>query len=179
MHRHITFSLITATLLVSSAHGKEFLYIHNTYSEEISKISIPEHEVVGEIEIGFYMDYVNKSPDNKTLYVNRIKGDLPGSRARNIGVSGELIAIDTATANTPTSQIGRATIFPSSTQKPTRRSSDSLWANTRSAWSSSKYPIESDMSLPNAPKVSGTSLKSILKVSSLLLSPLFPIDLTD
>ena len=83
--------------VLESSHAKEYLYIHNTYSGEISKISIPEYEVVSEIEIGFYVDYVNKSPDNKTLYVNRIKGDLPGSRARNIGVSGELIAIDTAT----------------------------------------------------------------------------------
>lgn len=79
------------------AAAKEYLYIHNTYSGEISKIAIPEHEVVNEIEIGFYMDYVNKSPDNKTLYVNRIYGDLPGARARNIGVDGELIAIDPKT----------------------------------------------------------------------------------
>ena len=78
-------------------HAEEFLYVHNTFSGEISKISIPEHEVVGEIKIGLYMDYVTKSPDSKTLYVNRINGDLEGSRAPNVGVDGELIAIDTAT----------------------------------------------------------------------------------
>ena len=40
------------------------------------------------------MDYLAVSPDGNTIYVNRIEGDLPGSRAKNIGVSGELIAID-------------------------------------------------------------------------------------
>lgn len=98
-HRHL-FTLAFGTVLAACASpvaAEEFLYVHNTFSGEISKISIPDHEVVGEIEIGFYMDYVNKSPDNKTLYVNRIYGDLPGARAPNIGVDGELIAIDTAT----------------------------------------------------------------------------------
>lgn len=86
--------LLTISL---GAQAKEILYIHNTFSGEISKISIPEHEVIGEIEIGFYMDYVNKSPDNETLYVNRIYGDIPGAIAPNIGIDGELIAIDTRT----------------------------------------------------------------------------------
>lgn len=84
-------------LLTAPATAKEYLYIHNTFSGEISKIAIPEHEIVGEIEIGKYMDYVTKSPDNKTLYVNRVYGDLPGARAPNIGIDGELIAIDPAT----------------------------------------------------------------------------------
>jgi YVTN family beta-propeller protein len=84
-------------LSLSPASADEYLYIHNTFSGQISKISIPQHEVVGEIEIGFYMDFVNKSPDNRTLYVNRIYGNLPGARAPHIGVDGELIAIDTAT----------------------------------------------------------------------------------
>lgn len=81
----------------STVNAKEYLYIHNTFSGDVSKIAIPEHEVVGEIEIGHYMDYVAKSPDNRTLYVNRINGDLPGSRAPNVGVDGELIAIDPRT----------------------------------------------------------------------------------
>ncbi|MEM7097724.1 MAG: cytochrome D1 domain-containing protein [Pseudomonadota bacterium] len=93
-----TYLLIFTSLLFSQvAVAKEYLYIHNTFSGEISKISIPEHEIVDEIEIGYYMDYLAKSPDNKTLYVNRVDGDLPGSRARNVGVSGELISIDVAT----------------------------------------------------------------------------------
>lgn len=91
------FSLIALTLFSWHGQAKEYLYIHNTYSGEISKVSIPEHEVVATIDVGYYMDYVNKSPDNKILYVNRIIGDLPGARARNVGESGELIAFDTRT----------------------------------------------------------------------------------
>lgn len=92
-------SLLLALLLARCplAQAKEYLYIHNTFSGEISKIAIPEHEVVGQIDIGRYMDFVTKSPDNKTLYVNRIYGNLPGSRAPNVGVDGELIAIDPLT----------------------------------------------------------------------------------
>ncbi len=85
------------TLGIPSVYAKEFLYVHNTNSGQISKVPIPEHEVAAEIQIGFYMDYVTKSPDNKTLYVNRIHGDMPGSRAKNVGETGELIAIDTVT----------------------------------------------------------------------------------
>lgn len=84
-------------LAASVASAVESLYVHNTYSGEISKISIPGHEVVGEIEIGFYMDYLAASPDGTVLYVNRIEGDLPGARARNVGTSGELIAVSTTT----------------------------------------------------------------------------------
>ena len=90
--------LVMAGLWVSlPTAGKEYLYVHNTNSGEISKISIPEHEVVGEIEIGLYMDYLAKSPDNTVLYVNRINGDLPGAPVGNIGVDGEIIAVDTRT----------------------------------------------------------------------------------
>jgi len=88
---------LTVLVAVNPANAKEFLYIHNTNSGEISKISIPEHEVVAEIQIGKYMDYLAKSPDNKIVYVNRINGDMPGSRAGNIGTSGEIVAIDAAT----------------------------------------------------------------------------------
>ena len=91
-------ALAALSILTSGqASAKEILYIHNTYSGVVSKISIPEHEVLGEIEIGYYMDYLAASPDGKILYVNRIDGDLPGARARNVGVSGELIAVSTRT----------------------------------------------------------------------------------
>jgi len=92
--------LIIAPFLVAlsaTIEAKEYLYIHNTYSGDLSKIDIPQHEVVNTIEIGHYMDYVAKSPDNLTLYVNRINGDLPGARAPNVGETSELIAIDTRT----------------------------------------------------------------------------------
>ena len=94
--RYLTLVFFNLTLCIS-VNAKEYLYIHNTYSGEISKVAIPEHEEVAKIEVGFYMDYVNKSPDNRVLYVNRIVGDLPGARARNVGESSELIAIDTST----------------------------------------------------------------------------------
>ena len=97
MQRCAVLLVVASVLTVFPASAKEYLYVHNTMSGEISKIAIPEHEVVGEIEIGLYMDYVNKSPDNKTLYTNRIYGDMPGALAPNIGVDGELIAIDTMT----------------------------------------------------------------------------------
>lgn len=89
--------IVSCGILVSSvATAREILYVHNTYSGEISKVAIPEHEVIGTIEIGLYMDYVTASPDSTILYVNRIES-LGIGRARNIGESGELIAIDTRT----------------------------------------------------------------------------------
>lgn len=87
-------------LTMGSAFAKEYLFIHNTYSGEVSKISIPEHEVVQTIEIGYYMDYLAASPDGRVVYVNRIEGDLPGSRARNVGVSGEIFAFDSDSGET-------------------------------------------------------------------------------
>lgn len=88
--------LCVAVLAAGAAAGREILYVHNTNSGEISKVAIPEHEVIGTIEIGLYMDYVTASPDGKILYVNRIES-LGVGRARNIGVEGELIAVDTRT----------------------------------------------------------------------------------
>lgn len=93
-------SFLRATL-VSALFGalcaplaaKEFLFIHNTNSGEISKISIPDHEVVDRFEIGLYMDYLAASPDGRTLYVNRIDSLAP-EQGLNIGESGELIALD-------------------------------------------------------------------------------------
>ena len=84
------FAVSTAAL-----QAKEILFVHNTRSGEISKIAIPEHEVVGEIAIGRYMDYLAASPDGRVLYVNRIEPLEPDRGA--IGVSGELIAVSTLT----------------------------------------------------------------------------------
>ncbi len=78
------------------AHAAEILYVHNTNSGEITKISIPQHEIIGTISVGLYMDFVASSPKGDVLYVNRI--DSAGlSRAANVGETGELIAISTAT----------------------------------------------------------------------------------
>jgi YVTN family beta-propeller protein len=79
----------------SIADAAETLYVHNTRSGEISKIAIPRHEVIGEIEIGLYMDYLAASPDGRVLYVNRIESLGEGRGA--IGESGELIAVSTLT----------------------------------------------------------------------------------
>jgi YVTN family beta-propeller protein len=77
--------------------AKEVLYIHNTQSGEVSKVSIPQHEIIGQIPIGLYTDYVAVAPDNRTLYVNRIEGLQGGPSGAAIGDSGELLAVDTAT----------------------------------------------------------------------------------
>jgi len=92
-------SLVAGCALMAAAAvpllAAEILYVHNTLSGQISKVAIPAHEVVGEIPIGLYMDYLAASPDGRVVYVNRIE-PLPG-RAQAIGVSGELIAISTET----------------------------------------------------------------------------------
>ena len=85
---------VLLTLLAGVGSADEFLWIHNTNSGEISKISIPEHEVVAEIEIGFFMDYLAASPDGRTIYVNRIESIFPEELERNVGESGEILAID-------------------------------------------------------------------------------------
>ncbi len=77
------------------AAAREILYVHNTDSGEISKIGVPEHEVIGTIEIGHFMDYLAASPDGRVLYVNRIESLFPVERLANVGESGELIALDT------------------------------------------------------------------------------------
>ncbi|HVR30056.1 MAG TPA: cytochrome D1 domain-containing protein [Thermoanaerobaculia bacterium] len=97
---NLRFALVAAcsTLAAAAAplEAAEILYVHNTNSGQISKVAIPEHEVVGEIPIGLYMDFVTASPDGRVLYVNRIES-LGEGRAANIGVSGELIAVSTLT----------------------------------------------------------------------------------
>jgi YVTN family beta-propeller protein len=94
-YRAVAFCALLA--LQAHAFAREILYIHNTQSGEVSKVSIPEHEVIGQIPIGLYTDYVAISPDNTTLYVNRIEGLKDGPPGVAIGDSGELIAVDTAT----------------------------------------------------------------------------------
>lgn len=94
--RRICCAVLAGGLLAGAAGAKEILYIHNTRSGEISKVSVPGHEVIGEIPIGLYTDYVAVSPDQRTLYVNRIEGLPRISAGAAIGDSGELIAIDTA-----------------------------------------------------------------------------------
>jgi YVTN family beta-propeller protein len=94
-YRRIVFCALLA--LQMQAFAKEILYVHNTQSGEVSKVAIPEHEVIGQIPIGLYTDYVAVSPDNSTLYVNRIEGLKDGPPGAAIGDSGELIAVDTAT----------------------------------------------------------------------------------
>jgi YVTN family beta-propeller protein len=88
--------LATSVVAPAAAAPAEILYVHNTWSGEISKVAIPRHEVIGTIPIGLYMDHVTASPDGRILYVNRIES-LGEGRAPNIGVSGEVIAVSTAT----------------------------------------------------------------------------------
>ena len=80
-----------------TVRAEEILYVHNSESGEITMISIPGHEIIGRIQIGQWMDYLAASPDGRILYVNRINtfGNVPGRP--NIGESGELIAVSTAT----------------------------------------------------------------------------------
>ncbi|MCI0487249.1 MAG: beta-propeller fold lactonase family protein [Blastocatellia bacterium] len=86
---------LSAISTAGQSETDEFLYVHNTYSGEISKISIPGHEVVGSIKIGLYMDYVAASPAGDILYVNRV--DSMGVDIPVLGESGELVAISAAT----------------------------------------------------------------------------------
>lgn len=81
----------------AQAKHKQVLYVHNSVSGEITKIAVPAHEIIGEIKIGVYMDYVTASPSGDVLYVNRIDPmKAPGANL-SIGETGELIAINTAT----------------------------------------------------------------------------------
>jgi YVTN family beta-propeller protein len=90
-------AIVATMLFCTTALGSEVLYIHNTRSGEVTKVSIPQHEIIGQIPIGLYTDYVAVSPDNRTLYVNRIEGLKGVSSEAAIGDSGELIAVDTKT----------------------------------------------------------------------------------
>lgn len=93
----MTVALLLIALLGSQTAGRraEILYVHNTNSGEISMIEIPGHDVIGTIPIGLYMDYVAASPSGDVLYVNRVES--LGATPRNVGESGELIAVSTAT----------------------------------------------------------------------------------
>jgi len=88
--------LVAVCTFAAIAHAKEYLYIHNTEGGTVTVIAIPEHEVVAQIDVGFYTDHVTPSPDGKTVYVNRIES-IEGAPVKHIGVSGELIALSTET----------------------------------------------------------------------------------
>ena len=55
------------------ATAAEYLYVYNTRNVNISKISIPDHEVVPTIPIGPHMDCITYSPDLEILYMSRIE----------------------------------------------------------------------------------------------------------
>jgi len=78
------------------AGAGEVLFVQNTNSGDVTRVSIPEHEVAGTIDIGKYTDDVEAAHDQSTLYVNRIDtAGLP--QAMNVGESGEVIAVDPLT----------------------------------------------------------------------------------
>jgi YVTN family beta-propeller protein len=79
-----------------SASAAEFVYLENTDSGDISVIDIPGHTVVSTIKLGTYLDDVTASRDGKILYANRVNS-LGLSEAKQVGESGEIIAISTET----------------------------------------------------------------------------------
>ena len=89
-------AFIYCGMFLSTAYAKEHVYIHNTHDGTVSKIAIPELEVVRTIEIGNQIDYVTRSPDHATWYVNRINLIDPDS-TQKWGESGELMAMDSRT----------------------------------------------------------------------------------
>lgn len=92
----LVLTAVVAAGMCGPVAAVELLYVHNTFSGDISVIEIPKHEIVNTIDIGYYMDYVTPSPDQDILYVNRIES-IGLDRAPNVGVSGELIALSTKT----------------------------------------------------------------------------------
>lgn len=74
----------------------EFLYLENTDSGTISVVSIPNHELVGSIEVGLYPDDVTASHDGRVLYANRVES-MGHPLSKRAGESGEIIAISTET----------------------------------------------------------------------------------
>ena len=79
-----------------SMSGSEVVFVQNTYSGDITLIDAMTHKVLSTINVGKYPDDVTASPDNATIYVNRI--DSAGLKgALNVGDTGEVIAIDPVT----------------------------------------------------------------------------------
>ena len=46
--------LCAALALQAPVLAEEILYIHNTLSGEVTKVALPEHEVIGQIPIGLH-----------------------------------------------------------------------------------------------------------------------------
>jgi YVTN family beta-propeller protein len=80
----------------AETEGKEHVYIVNTNGGTVSVVSIPEHEVVGTIEVGPLVDDLEISKDGRILYVNRMQS-MGHPLSEGICDSGEIIAFDTET----------------------------------------------------------------------------------
>jgi YVTN family beta-propeller protein len=89
------FGIAIALLAIQSGDAGEFLYLENTDSGDVSVIDIPGHSVVSTIKLGTYLDDLTVSHDGRVLYVNRT--NTLGLPERQIGESGEIIAISTET----------------------------------------------------------------------------------
>lgn len=88
--------LLLLSTFAAPAFGSEIVFVQNTYSGDITLIDAITHKVLSTINIGKYPDDVTASPDNATIYVNRI--DSAGLKgALNVGDTGEVIALDPAT----------------------------------------------------------------------------------
>lgn len=72
--------LVQAAAPVAAA-PKEYLYVQARFSGNIVVVSIPDHEVVGDIPasvVGQFPDSIAASPDGRVIYVNRMYGpDAP------------------------------------------------------------------------------------------------------
>jgi YVTN family beta-propeller protein len=80
-------ALIVQLAALPAAQGKEYLYVENSHSGDITVVAIPEHRVVGSFPSGPRPDDVVASPDGRVLYVNNQRdGD---------GGQNEVIALDT------------------------------------------------------------------------------------
>src|SRR6476646_2496274 len=74
-HRFVVPLLSALVSLQSHAQTKEYLYVGNTLSGDVSIIEIPAHRVVGTIPasvVGNSPDDVISSRDGKVLYISRL-----------------------------------------------------------------------------------------------------------
>ena len=80
----------------SFGRSQKILYVENTNSGDVTLIRVPEHRVIGTIDVGLYPDDVTASHAGDVVYVNRTESaGVP--RFPRVGESGEVIAISTAT----------------------------------------------------------------------------------
>jgi hypothetical protein len=82
-----------------SATAEEYFNVRYTHSNKISKNSNPNQDVVANIPINIYMDFIKPHPDEAVIPVNRIETLGVGRRPNN-GINGELIALGTKTPKT-------------------------------------------------------------------------------